>query len=184
MRCSLALACLAGCSFSTNVDNNRDGVVVDGAPDAPPDAPPDAFVGSEAPVTSMMTFTSAGDIYLRTSLAPNENTNSLDYVIVDGDNIATALVRFDTSAIPTTAVVMTAEMTLYVDGDPGSAVSIYPMLESWDEATATQAVYLYTQVAQNYSGDANAFFDTVRHPLNQSDAETTWRSALPSRPSE
>lgn len=137
MRCSLALACLAGCSFSTNIDNNRDGVVVDGAPDAPPDAPPDAFVGSEAPVTSMMTFTSVGDIYLRTSLAPNENTNSLDYVIVDGDNIATALVRFDTSAIPTTAVVMTAEMTLYVDGDPGSAVSIYQMLESWDEATAT-----------------------------------------------
>jgi hypothetical protein len=43
----------------------------------------------------------------------------------------------------------------------------------WDEATATQAVYLYTQVAQNYSGDANAFFNTVRHPLNQSDADTS-----------
>ena len=41
----------------------------------------------------------------------------------------------------------------------------------WDEATATQAVYLYTQVAQNYSGDANAFFNTVRHPVNQADPD-------------
>lgn len=36
----------------------------------------------------------------------------------------------------------------------------------WDEATATQAVYLYTQVALNYSGDARAFFRSVRHPDN------------------
>ncbi|MEP7299990.1 MAG: virulence factor SrfB [Caldimonas sp.] len=42
----------------------------------------------------------------------------------------------------------------------------------WDEATATQAVYLYTQLAQNYSGDARAFFDNVRHPANQADPET------------
>lgn len=40
----------------------------------------------------------------------------------------------------------------------------------WDEATATQAVYLYTQVALNYSGDARAFFRSVRHPDNQLDA--------------
>ena len=39
----------------------------------------------------------------------------------------------------------------------------------WDEATATQAVYLYTQVALNYSGDARAFFKSVRHPDNQLD---------------
>lgn len=39
----------------------------------------------------------------------------------------------------------------------------------WDEATATQAVYLYTQVALNYSGDARAFFRSVRHPDNQLD---------------
>jgi hypothetical protein len=40
----------------------------------------------------------------------------------------------------------------------------------WDEATATQAVYLYTQVALNYSGDARAFFKSVRHPDNLQDA--------------
>jgi hypothetical protein len=42
----------------------------------------------------------------------------------------------------------------------------------WDEATATQAVYLYTQLAQNYSGDARAFFDDIRHPSNQVDPAT------------
>ena len=36
----------------------------------------------------------------------------------------------------------------------------------WDEATATQAVYLYTEVAINHSGDARAFFDAVRAPVN------------------
>ena len=39
----------------------------------------------------------------------------------------------------------------------------------WDEATATQAVYLYTQIALNHSGDARSFFQSVRHPDNQHD---------------
>jgi len=39
----------------------------------------------------------------------------------------------------------------------------------WDEATATQAVYLYTQVALNYSGDGRSFFNDVRHPANRND---------------
>ncbi len=42
----------------------------------------------------------------------------------------------------------------------------------WDEATATQAVYLYTQVAQNFSGGAHAFFDSVRRPENALDPAT------------
>jgi hypothetical protein len=39
----------------------------------------------------------------------------------------------------------------------------------WDEATATAAVYLYTEIAQNYSGGARTFFDTVRSPENAAD---------------
>ncbi|MFD2265034.1 virulence factor SrfB [Lacibacterium aquatile] len=39
----------------------------------------------------------------------------------------------------------------------------------WDEASATQAIYFYTQIAVNYSGDARAFFDSMRHPVNKSD---------------
>lgn len=39
----------------------------------------------------------------------------------------------------------------------------------WDEASATQAIYFYTQIALNYSGDARAFFDAMRHPANRDD---------------
>lgn len=39
----------------------------------------------------------------------------------------------------------------------------------WDEATATQAVYLYTQIAVNHSGDARSFFRGMRHPESQAD---------------
>lgn len=39
----------------------------------------------------------------------------------------------------------------------------------WDEASATQAIYFYTQIALNFSGDARAFFDSVRHPVNRTD---------------
>lgn len=42
----------------------------------------------------------------------------------------------------------------------------------WDEASATQAVYLYGQVALQYSGDARAFFDVMRLPLNRLDPAT------------
>ncbi len=137
-RC-LALVVLAGCSFSSSVGGPNDQLVLDATQsDAPVDAPPDAAVGAEAmPMQMTMTFTSVADVYLRTTVAPDQNTNDLDYVIVDGDNIATALVRFDISAIPTTAVVMSAQLALYDDGDPGQTCSIYPLLESWDEATAT-----------------------------------------------
>jgi len=48
----------------------------------------------------------------------------------------------------------------------------------WDEATATQAVYLYTQVALNYSGDGRGFFGDVRHPANRNDPATKDRLRL------
>jgi hypothetical protein len=135
---SLALACvLGGCSFSTSVDPGvQPGIDSPPPIDAAIDAP-DARIGGEMPVQTTTSITSGADIYLRTSLAPNENTNGSDFFIVDGDNIATGLVRFDLSAIPATATVMTAAITLYCDQDPGEAVSVYQMLESWDEATAT-----------------------------------------------
>src|SRR3546814_19926976 len=45
----------------------------------------------------------------------------------------------------------------------------------WDEASATQAIYLYTQIATTYSSDAMAFSDAVRHPVNR-DHEAMQRS--------
>src|SRR3546814_4505978 len=41
----------------------------------------------------------------------------------------------------------------------------------WDEASATQAIYLYTQIATTYSGDALAFFEAVRNPVNRDDED-------------
>jgi hypothetical protein len=52
------------------------------------------------------------------------------------------------------------------------------VLLQWDEATATQAVYLYTQVAQNYSGGAHAFFESARRPEINRDAATQNRLRL------
>lgn len=34
----------------------------------------------------------------------------------------------------------------------------------WDEASCTQLVYLYTEVARNYGGDAHRFFEQARKP--------------------
>jgi hypothetical protein len=48
----------------------------------------------------------------------------------------------------------------------------------WDEATATQAVYLYTQIAQNYSGGAHAFFESARRPDNILESDTQGRLRL------
>ena len=134
-RCGLALACtLAGCGFSAKLDGDRTGLAIDAAST---DALADAYVGNEAPVAAMTAVTSAADVYLRTSLAPDQNTNDLDYMIVDGDNLATAILRFDLAAIPATAVVTSATLELYVDGDAGEPVTAYQLLEGWDEATAT-----------------------------------------------
>lgn len=46
----------------------------------------------------------------------------------------------------------------------------------WDEASASQAIYFYTQIAVNYSGDANAFFTAMRHPANKDDP--AWANGL------
>lgn len=138
---SLALACvLCGCGFSTTVESTGN-PVADGPDsitgDAAVDAPPDATEGSEAVMAMTTNFPSVADVYLRTSVAPDENTNDRDYFIVDGDLVTAGLVRFDLSAIPASGIVEAAELRLYDDGDAGQQVSVYQLLESWDEATAT-----------------------------------------------
>lgn len=64
-------------------------------------------------------------------------------------------------------------------GLEGGAPSRGPeVILQWDEATATQAVYLYTQIARNCSGDARAFFANYRHPANVGDREAAERFRL------
>ncbi len=52
--------------------------------------------------------------------------------------------------------------------DPSRDDSRPKVILQWDEATATQAVYLYAQIAQNHSGDARAFFRDMQLPQLQS----------------
>lgn len=41
------------------------------------------------------------------------------------------------------------------------------VLTDWDEASCTQLVYLYTEVARNFGGDARRFFQIARKPRGQ-----------------
>ncbi|MFZ3117445.1 MAG: virulence factor SrfB, partial [Variovorax sp.] len=63
-------------------------------------------------------------------------------------------------------------------GGNGDGSKAPEVILQWDEATATQAVYLYTQVALNYSGDAKSFFRNERHPDNQHDPASADRFRL------
>lgn len=68
-----------------------------------------------------------------------------------------------------------------VDTDPEATTPVIPtdpanplpeILIQWDEASATQAAYLYAQVASNYAGDARAFFQRMRQPIARPDADS------------
>ncbi|MEM1384311.1 MAG: virulence factor SrfB [Pseudomonadota bacterium] len=48
--------------------------------------------------------------------------------------------------------------------DPGE--DLPEVIMQWDEASATQAAFLYSRVAMDYSGDARAFFARSRLPMN------------------
>jgi hypothetical protein len=59
------------------------------------------------------------------------------------------------------------------DGQSASVLTAHPdtplpsVVIKWDEASATQAVFLYSQIALHYSGDARTFFNVVRHPASR-----------------
>jgi len=50
---------------------------------------------------------------------------------------------------------------------PHEGIDLPDIRIDWDEASATQAVFLYSQIAQAYSGDARAFFRRSRLPVNR-----------------
>ncbi len=45
-------------------------------------------------------------------------------------------------------------------------ITMPEILLVWDEASATQVVYLYTQIAKNFAGHARSFFSLYRRPDN------------------
>jgi len=71
-----------------------------------------------------------------------------------------------------------AETIPPADGQSVSEILWHPdtpepkVFMTWDEASATQAVFLYSQIALHYSGDARAFFNILRHPTNRGDGQS------------
>ncbi len=132
----LVFLVLAGCGFEVHTGaqssdaTTRDTSMLD-------DAAIDVAI--DAPVTAVMVdVPCVGDVYLRTTLSPDENTNDRPYVIVDGNTyVAPGLFRFDLSAIPSSAQITSAEITLTLEGTGGAPMQIYQLLESWDEETVT-----------------------------------------------
>lgn len=144
LRGPAVLVLLVGCGFQVPStaggptdgaapdDAGADAVVLDGpAIDAAPDAPPpDAAI----PVTT--DHPSVADTFLASD-APSTVFSDQTSALADGDAQRTALFRFDLSAIPVTSVVTGAELAIWTDTDPGAPCTLYPVLQSWDEATAT-----------------------------------------------
>jgi hypothetical protein len=52
-------------------------------------------------------------------------------------------------------------------GEAAAGIELPQILFDWDEASATQAVYMYTQIARNFAGHAGAFFDVMRRADNK-----------------
>jgi hypothetical protein len=105
---------------------------IDGKPDARPDSPP------AQPVT--MTFATIADTYIDSQAQSTSYGGGPNMITDGGGTPATAMLRIDLSAIPTTAVVQSAVLHIWVSNDTGGPVSVYQMLEAWDEATATWLV--------------------------------------------
>lgn len=136
---------VAGCSFTPGTytsgtddappptaDANDE---LDAAPDAASDAPPDAFV---PPATT--NHPSVADTFIASDFP--SSTNGGDFPtqtssLTDGGPARNALFRFDLTSIATTATVSAAELHIWTDEDAGETVTLYPVLEAWDEATAT-----------------------------------------------
>lgn len=95
--------------------------------DAPLDAP-------AVPVTT--DYPCAADTFLASDI-PATNFDVQTSALVDGDTPRVALFRFDLSALPAQASIISADLHIWTDNDSGQTCTFYPALESWDETTTT-----------------------------------------------
>ncbi|MBW2522856.1 MAG: DNRLRE domain-containing protein [Deltaproteobacteria bacterium] len=77
--------------------------------------------------------------------APTDNYGAADLVRADRQPEQRGLLSFDLATIPTTAVVVAAELSLFtgdcsVCGTDDGTVELYPLLEAWREGTQTGAL--------------------------------------------
>jgi hypothetical protein len=133
------LSFVCACSFphgslgqqpGDDAGTDADGRQRDAAIDSPPDAPPDAAAVVANLVVTQDTYVDSQNDLTAYGTQP--------LMLADGGGQdATSLFRADMSAIPTTATVQSAVLHIWVSNDVGADVSLYRMLESWDEANAT-----------------------------------------------
>jgi len=136
----IALATISGCGFTIGASSvplfdaamgDATSPVIDaidaagsGSIDAPPGAPQTVNV----PITQDTNVD---------SFRPTTTFGSDQAVLVDGPpDTAVILMRAELSQIPLTATVEVAELHIWTSQTLGDNMSIYEMLESWNEATA------------------------------------------------
>jgi len=139
----LAAVLIAGCSFHpppSSIDPTD--AAAPGKLDASSSELPDgAVAGSDAAnpdavITQSTTdHVSVADVWLHSG-QPNTSFVNDPYVIADGVPNATALLRFDLGALSGTQIV-SAELHIWTDFDPGATVEVSTMLENWAETSAT-----------------------------------------------
>jgi hypothetical protein len=142
LRCGLPLFGLLGCGrvafdergdAQTNADDV--GMVAD---DATIDTPPGSVTVTlgEAPGTDIQGVT------LDTAMSSIAAT--FNFGVSESFQVGsqwTALLRFDLTAIPSTATVIDARLRLGVTADAtGDTITLHPVIEEWDEGTANGAI--------------------------------------------
>ncbi|MBA2542716.1 MAG: DNRLRE domain-containing protein [Deltaproteobacteria bacterium] len=87
-------------------------------------------------VEQELILSAVADTWLNSN-QPNQTHGSSFELQVDSGPAQSSLVRFDVTAIPTTATVTLAELTVTTSNDPGGACTVHRVLESWVEGEAT-----------------------------------------------
>jgi len=91
------------------------------------------------------TFNPTDDSYISTT-NPNENNNNLDYMVIrnigSGAWMCAGVIKFDTSSVPSNAIIITATLGLFyfdwVDNNPaGRLLSLRCFEGNWNEETIT-----------------------------------------------
>lgn len=148
MRLVVALA-LTGCSFQpgmlggapvddSGVIDTTDAAPDDASTDAAIDAMPDATPDAPPAVAQTTNHGSVADTFLGGNSYATTNFNGQASSLVDGAPDPCVLVmRFDLTSIATTALVTGAQLYIWSDNDSGNTVSLYPLLEGFQETTAT-----------------------------------------------
>lgn len=139
------LVLLGACSYSSPVVGGDDDQPL---PDSPitPDSPPtpDAMVSQDsmtpdtmAPQPQTSDHVATQDTWIDEDFRNTPHGNDLALLTDGAPRLAVTLMRFDLSGLPTTSTIVSAELHIFTTSDEGETVTVFPMLESWSEGSAT-----------------------------------------------